>query len=405
MPAKTKSIHSEVERQILKLLAKTTPDPRRIDSRIFALSKKLGREVYSDLLHLLCHLRFTPRRAEAHWDAILEHRQKLSEKFGSVVDFRVALLDYFISVNQHFRNPKIIEIKIFQKTSDSALRDELTGLHNYRYFRSELDRELKRAKRSGSSLSLVLFDVDHFKGYNDRHGHLEGDRALKAVARAIQRGARDSDLVARYGGEEFGAILPGVCKPTACAIAERIRARISRERLRAGSGELAAKVSVSGGVATYRADAGDPLALIEAADRALYQAKANGRDRIVSAGTENREFPRIDVELPGMLQVFCRQPERFVTENLSEHGLQLRCGAPLEEREIFQLRITPSQGGSEIQAVARAVRVRKKGAAFVAGAKFVDIAFPHLERLKQHLAAKQNGKARRPARRAALVTS
>ncbi len=385
MPATSTNVHSEVEREILDLLAKLSPDPRHIDRKISELGKRLGSEVYAELLHLLCHLRFTPRAAEAHWKAILEHRTKLGDKLGTAVDFRVALLDYFISVNQHFQNPKIIEIKIFQKTSDSAIRDELTGLHNYRYFRSELEREVRKAKRAAVSLSLALFDVDHFKCYNDRNGHLEGDRALKTVARAIQGCVRDGDLVARHGGEEFAVIFPGACKPMAYEIAERIRQKIAIYRFRFGAYQPAGRVTVSGGVATFRADAADSVALLETADRALYQAKANGRDQVVRAGSENRDFPRLEVAIPGVLQLLCREPEQFVTENLSEQGLQLRCSVSLAEGDVFQFRIAPAGAGEEIEAVARAVRVRKKAPGFVVGARLVEISFPHAERLKAYL--------------------
>ncbi len=208
MEATDVNIYPELKRELIGLLAQVSLDPDAIDTKISKLQERLGDQVYAEILYLLCHLRFPPEAAKEHWISIFEHREKLSEKLASLVDFRVALLDYFISVNQHFENPKIIEIQIFQKTQDFAIKEELTGLYNYRYFRSELERELKRVGRDGTSLSLALFDVDNFKWYNDRNGHLEGDKALKRVGEILKSAARDGDLVARYGGEEFAVLFP-----------------------------------------------------------------------------------------------------------------------------------------------------------------------------------------------------
>ena len=106
------NIYPEVERELLGTVSSVSPDPAAIDAKVSELEGRLGKAVWSQLLYLLCHLDFPPNEARAHWTSIFEHRRKLSEKLGQSVDFRVALLDYFISVNQHIRNPKIIEIKM-----------------------------------------------------------------------------------------------------------------------------------------------------------------------------------------------------------------------------------------------------------------------------------------------------
>ncbi|MCZ6795701.1 MAG: hypothetical protein O7J95_19010, partial [Planctomycetota bacterium] len=124
MPMETTvmNVFPEVERDIIDLLDEVSPDPREIDRKIADLARRLGPRVYSELLYILCHLSFPPRVARSHWSSMLEHQEALSHRLGATVDFRVALLDYFISVNQHFDNPKIIEIRIFQKTQDSAIK-------------------------------------------------------------------------------------------------------------------------------------------------------------------------------------------------------------------------------------------------------------------------------------------
>jgi diguanylate cyclase (GGDEF)-like protein len=379
------NVYPRVEREIIGCLAKISPDPQLIDEKVSRLEEDLGIKVYSELLHLLCHLDFPPAQAKLHWHRVLRHRDTLSEKLGQLVDFRVALLDYFITVNQHFQNPKIIEIKIFKKTQDSAMRDELTGLHNYRHFRAELDLEFKRSKRGAKSLSLCIFDVDHFKWYNDRNGHLEGDKALKTVARLVRGEVRQCDVVARYGGEEFVVLLPGASKPKAFAIAQRIRERVAAHAFPFGEHQPASRLTVSGGVATYRADAETPTALIEAADRALYLAKGSGKDRVLTAGLESREHHRFKAEIPGRLQFLSEHALPFQTQNLSEQGLQFRCEKALAAGEYFRFTLSLPDRGPEVEGVARTVRALEVEQGFEIGAEIVEIAFHHAQVLREFL--------------------
>jgi diguanylate cyclase (GGDEF)-like protein len=151
--------------------------------------------------------------------------------------------------------------------------DPLTGLANRRVFEQTLRRELARAGRANEQVSLLMFDLDHFKRLNDLHGHQAGDHVLTAVARALAGACRDFDTVARYGGEEFAVIAPSCPPDEASDLGERLRAAIAA---------IAAPVPVtaSAGVATFPLNAGDPTALIGAADEALYRSKQTGRDRL-----------------------------------------------------------------------------------------------------------------------------
>jgi diguanylate cyclase (GGDEF)-like protein len=163
-----------------------------------------------------------------------------------------------------------------------AITDGLTGLYNHRHFQDTMDKEIRRCDRESRLLSLLLIDIDHFKQYNDRFGHTEGDSALRRVSGQIAAKIRSTDMAFRYGGEEMAVLLPSCGKEQATEVAEKIRTAVSSSTAR--SGRFGAKTTVSIGVATFPADGRVARALVDTADAALYQAKAEGRDRVIQAG-------------------------------------------------------------------------------------------------------------------------
>jgi len=156
--------------------------------------------------------------------------------------------------------------------------DALTGLFNRRYLDITIDRELARCHREGQPLSVLLLDIDHFKQINDTHGHPTGDRVLQQAAQLFAQQARVGDVACRYGGEEFLLLLPHM--PLQAAIDKAERYRQAFAGLTAGSVEHPVHATISIGVATFPGHGTDAQALIAAADRALYQAKARGRNRV-----------------------------------------------------------------------------------------------------------------------------
>jgi diguanylate cyclase (GGDEF)-like protein len=163
-----------------------------------------------------------------------------------------------------------------------SFTDGLTRLHNHRYFQDRLRVEVRRADRTGEQLALLLVDIDDFKALNDRHGHAVGDHVLRQVGGLLNEVVRDSDLPARYGGEEFVVLAPHTGKVGALSLAEKLRAAIARARFDMESeGASGLVVTVSVGVSVY---GGDARRLFNDADRALYQAKATGKDCVVFAG-------------------------------------------------------------------------------------------------------------------------
>jgi diguanylate cyclase (GGDEF)-like protein len=164
---------------------------------------------------------------------------------------------------------------------EQAITDDLTGVFNHRRLQERLREHVADAQRYRHVFCLLMVDVDHFKRFNDTHGHQAGDRVLRAVAQAIARSARDVDTVARYGGEEFAVILAQVDSDRAELPAERLRRAVGGSPLGTTKGEMVT-VTVSVGYACFPDDATEVEALIACADAALYAAKQGGRDRVRS---------------------------------------------------------------------------------------------------------------------------
>jgi diguanylate cyclase (GGDEF)-like protein/PAS domain S-box-containing protein len=179
--------------------------------------------------------------------------------------------------------PAIANLKLRDALREMALRDGLTGLYNRRYLEDVMNRELHRAERNHTPLSVIMIDIDHFKRFNDKFGHAAGDFVLNAVARTITSSIRASDIACRYGGEELAVVL---------ADSDLQRARERAEEMRRGIqdidlnrlGQTLPPPTASFGVAVYPQDGLTPADLLKAADRALYRAKQDGRDRVCSAG-------------------------------------------------------------------------------------------------------------------------
>ncbi|MEN6483501.1 MAG: diguanylate cyclase [Syntrophobacteraceae bacterium] len=161
-----------------------------------------------------------------------------------------------------------------------VLLDSLTGIHNRRAYELRIREELRRFAREGTTFSLTLIDVDHFKEINDRYGHRTGDRCLREIALRIKSSLRNIDFLARYGGEEFIAILPGSFLEGARTVAERIRAVIQRTRFRYQGGEI--PVTVSLGVTEVGEADNSPEAIFTRVDNAMYRSKNDGRNRVTT---------------------------------------------------------------------------------------------------------------------------
>ncbi len=171
--------------------------------------------------------------------------------------------------------------------------DGLTGVYNHRYFQNSIKREIARAVRDGRSLCLIMFDVDHFKRFNDEHGHQMGDLVLREICASASKTLRENDMLARYGGEEFAVLLPNTDLDTALSIAETLRAAIATTPVERGPERY--HVTISLGVACLDPTLGEatPEELISQADQALFQAKRQGRNRVLPYSARGRWYQRI----------------------------------------------------------------------------------------------------------------
>jgi diguanylate cyclase (GGDEF)-like protein len=190
----------------------------------------------------------------------------------------------------------------YSEMKATASIDGLTGVFNKRYLTHRLAEELRRAQDEVSSVSVFIFDVDHFKHYNDRNGHVAGDRLLQRLARLVLENVRKDTVFGRYGGEEFLVIFPGTRRAQALAAAENVRSAIAAHEFPFGFDQPLGVISVSGGVAECPVDGADAATLVRAADEALYQAKHSGRNQVAAyqptyLGDEEAQAP-LPIEEP-----------------------------------------------------------------------------------------------------------
>ncbi len=167
---------------------------------------------------------------------------------------------------------------------EMAIRDGLTNLYNHRYFHESMAVEVARSQRYGREFSIIFFDVDYFKKFNDTHGHPKGDAVLETIGKILQQRLRTTDMACRYGGEEFVLMLAETPKEGAVMLAEDLRQQIEQHAFQGEETQPNGKLTVSIGVATYPEDGESSSILLQKADEALYKSKENGRNRVTVVG-------------------------------------------------------------------------------------------------------------------------
>jgi len=224
-----------------------------------------------------------------------DHQQELPENYVLFLDkgieepgfatYEVRILKSFIqSVGTIYENMLLYHslFETYKISERQAVTDELTRIYNYRYVMRELERDIDRAKRYGTCFSLIMFDIDHFKNYNDLNGHPAGDNLLKKMSQLVLKNTRKTDTFARYGGEEFLIILPGLTKKKAIPIARKIKKLVEDEDFPFQETQPLKNVTISLGLASYPEDSLNVKGLLEKADKALYLAKNEGRNKIIA---------------------------------------------------------------------------------------------------------------------------
>ncbi|UCG35731.1 MAG: sensor domain-containing diguanylate cyclase [Candidatus Omnitrophota bacterium] len=257
----------------------------------FPLTKESG--IIYDALYEIGHLHITQETLGKFRDDPLVEKLDLNEFLVASVWIRnhpagLILVDNFFTgkkitdedtrIFNMFVDQAAGAIENSQKYEDTLTKahtDALTSLWNYGYFQYRLDEELAQAKAKNYPISLLMIDIDDFKKFNDRRGHIQGDNALRMISTIIRENCRRIDIACRYGGEEFSAILPYTPKEEAHTLAQRIRKSVKRNPI------LNEHFTVSIGVASFPQDAPDKETFISKSDQALYLAKGAGKDKVI----------------------------------------------------------------------------------------------------------------------------
>nr|MDA3833641.1 GGDEF domain-containing protein [Spirochaetales bacterium] len=233
--------------------------------------------LYFLILLSLTHESFREKDAKVLWKGVVHHMKHLYGSLGRHVGISVATLDYLLNVRHELSAPKIIESHKSEFITGTATNDELTGLYLREVFNVVLHKQIEKAKRTRSFVSLLMIDIDDFKQINDTYGHPQGDRVLEKLGDMIRSLVRKMDLPARYGGEEIAVVMPELSIKQAVDVAERIRTKIEELVF----DDFSVTVSVRVGQTGKGIDTSEDL--IAAADKALYQAKENGKNQVVTS--------------------------------------------------------------------------------------------------------------------------
>ncbi len=357
----------EVERvkgELLALLDEDTHNEERILQRLSQIRAETGIEVHAALLLILTRLLMEEEEARTHWNAILQHRINLITRIGRDVGLRVAVFDYFLNINRKLTRPRIIELEVLEGAERSGALDPHTGLYNQRYFRSALQKELRRSKRYELDLAILYMDLDNFREINERYGDLVGDILLKEVAILIKNKIRDIDVAARYSGEEFILLLPETERMGAYLVAERIRREIERHFVRRDVDGKPIQMTLSVGIAQYPDDSTVGERLIGRAEEALYHSKARGPNGVSVYYRERRNFIRLDPERRG-LKIEIRPPDgaesagadSLSPRNISRSGLLVETARGYSIGEEVRVRCHDPAGSETITLRGRMVRV------------------------------------------------
>lgn len=310
--------------QISQILADSHQNDDYIIEQINALALSDGDDVYQEALAQLVGKKFPVEQAARYWHEALDLQHRSCQTKCSHQNLRSSLLSYLFQVVGEMRDPRIVEADDLANYIHASVTDGLTGLYHQSYLKAHLEQLVSRlGADSTQEFAVVMFDLDHFKQYNDRCGHLAGDQALLQVAQILQQSARQADLAVRYGGEEFALVLHRLNRPQAAMVAERVRKSvenypfIDQEKLDLGS------LTISGGIAFFPEDGTTGLDLLQVADERLYKAKQR-RNALYPINQDQRTSQR--VPLNSLIEFSLGDSDAFssaLSRDLSPVGITL----------------------------------------------------------------------------------
>lgn len=314
-------------------------DDRKLIDGLDELAAQHGNIVYQEVLRHLVGKSFKAETAARYWQEAIDHREQVLISSRLNNGLRPALLDYLYQVVRELEDPRIVEANALEQLRNASMQDGLTGLFNQTYFKTHLGKLASQRPQPGeATIGCVLFDIDHFKQYNDLCGHVAGDVALQQVAQAVLDGVREGDVAARYGGEEFGIILTQVTAEQAFTITDRIRQSI--EQLDIADQHLLDRknLTISAGFALHESPTESAIELLRRADSELYKAKLF-RNAVSPHQMEHRKRTRrkrhavveyAPVDKPTFMPA--------ISHNISPFGIAIECeqlfaiGTPLTLR-------------------------------------------------------------------------
>jgi diguanylate cyclase (GGDEF)-like protein len=334
------------------------------------LAQSYGDDIFQRLLNKLLSKNFTQQQATDFWRAaMLNYSQD-----NSRMNWRSVVLDYLLSRTDLLDNPRIIDAEELKRLQAAAVTDGLTNLFNQSHFKQRLATIIQEHMSSPEAVfSLIILDLDRFKQFNDRCGHLRGDHALEKIGTLICAQLPKDALAARYGGEEFAVILPGTDLPRAIEIAEQIRCKVAETEFDGEDRLDSGKLTISGGIASYPAAGTTSDALIAYADSKLYEAKVS-RNSIAPQANNTRRIIRHNYR--SIVEIFNPSSGDFknsLSADISHTGILLKSSTPAVIGSNLKLRFPYPFWPSDHFTSGMVKHVRRNGrrGAFLVGIEFL----------------------------------
>lgn len=245
--------------------------------------KQRNGSLYSDIIFNLTGLKFDEKVAVEKWNKLLEHKYLMSMKLNRNVGIKVAALDYFINITGELKNVTILDTLKFQETALKTILDLHTGAYNKDFLYKFLGDVCERGINKNYIFSILFFDIDNFKNFNDNFGHLAGDILLMRLCKILKKGLFNKDLIFRFGGEEFVVFLNKLDSEKAFTKSEFLRKKIAEYNFQDDlKWNEPVHITISGGIATFPQNGKTPQELLDLADGYLFQAKRLGKNKILS---------------------------------------------------------------------------------------------------------------------------
>ncbi|MFW5728503.1 MAG: diguanylate cyclase [bacterium] len=310
---------------------------------------------WRELIRALADVDLTEEQAQGYGRSIIDHREIMERTLGRPVDLRLALLDFFTTVQPLLTCPKIVDMERYLDTLRYGNADPLTGLANRRHIDDQLHREVNRSRRYGLEFSILYADIDNFKKINDNFGHATGDAVLRAFADHLRERLRGEDVAGRYGGEEFVVLMPRTSMDGAHCLARRLAEGFAAREIHADR-----RVTFSGGIATYPRHGAEVAALLAHADKGLYRAKMMGKNQIIVEPPEKRRHERVPASRP---VTYVAEESSFgfgTTRDVSLSGLRISTDQTPREGQYISISVDTPSRRAEYLVGAQIVWVRRR---------------------------------------------